>query len=151
MNETVISNPEQLAMFDHPGLIRRYADRSGIKLDEAAHRFNELKKFLYMCAVSDFPCVPSKQIDDIWHEFVLYTKDYQDFCAHFLGGFIHHNPTEQGDTEAYNLTREAAIKTFGSLDSNMWPQAKCNTADCDTSCNHHCSASCDARCGKCKA
>jgi len=31
-------------------------------------------------------------IDVVWHSFILHTKDYADFCQHFYGGFLHHDP-----------------------------------------------------------
>lgn len=34
-----------------------------------------------------------KEIDDMWHTFLLFTKDYMDFCEHYFGHFIHHSPT----------------------------------------------------------
>lgn len=36
--------------------------------------------------------MPSQEADDLWHEFILYTKNYQSFCRHALGGFLHHAP-----------------------------------------------------------
>ncbi len=34
-----------------------------------------------------------KEIDDMWHTFLLFTKDYMSFCEHYFGDFIHHSPT----------------------------------------------------------
>ena len=30
--------------------------------------------------------------DDLWHEFILYTKNYQVFCRKAFGRFLHHTP-----------------------------------------------------------
>ena len=32
-------------------------------------------------------------IDEMWHTFLLYSKDYYDFCHQYLGRMIHHRPT----------------------------------------------------------
>ena len=32
-------------------------------------------------------------IDIAWHEFILMTKDYEQFCHKYLGRFIHHTPS----------------------------------------------------------
>lgn len=38
-----------------------------------------------------------KAIDDLWHTFLLFTKDYQVFCNEYLNGyFFHHQPSEEG-------------------------------------------------------
>jgi hypothetical protein len=31
-------------------------------------------------------------VDDLWHEFILHTKAYDDFCKHAFGRFLHHTP-----------------------------------------------------------
>lgn len=32
-------------------------------------------------------------IDNMWHTFLLFTKDYHEFCSNYLGGvFFHHEP-----------------------------------------------------------
>jgi hypothetical protein len=30
--------------------------------------------------------------DDLWHELILYTKNYQQFCDQAFGRFLHHTP-----------------------------------------------------------
>ena len=36
--------------------------------------------------------MPSQVADDLWHEFILYTKHYEVFCRHAFGRFMHHTP-----------------------------------------------------------
>jgi hypothetical protein len=36
--------------------------------------------------------MPSQAVDDLWHEFILYTKAYDAFCQQAFGGFLHHTP-----------------------------------------------------------
>jgi hypothetical protein len=31
-------------------------------------------------------------VDDLWHEFILYTRAYEAFCGKAFGGFLHHTP-----------------------------------------------------------
>jgi hypothetical protein len=33
-----------------------------------------------------------KEIDDMWHTFILFTKEYMTFCNTHFGRFIHHAP-----------------------------------------------------------
>lgn len=33
------------------------------------------------------------EIDDMWHTFILFTREYTDFCNHYFGHYIHHAPT----------------------------------------------------------
>lgn len=36
--------------------------------------------------------MPSKVVDDLWHEFILHSRDYASFCDKAFGGFLHHTP-----------------------------------------------------------
>ncbi len=36
--------------------------------------------------------MPSKVVDDLWHEFILDTVRYRDFCDRAFGKFLHHSP-----------------------------------------------------------
>ncbi len=49
-----------------------------------------------------FKCVmhqEMKEIDQFWHTFLLFTRDYQKFCADFLGErFFHHEPVNWKET-----------------------------------------------------
>ena len=39
-----------------------------------------------------FVSMPSQVVDDLWHEFILCTKNYQVFCNGAFGRFLHHSP-----------------------------------------------------------
>ncbi len=39
-----------------------------------------------------FVAMPSQVVDDLWHEFILYTKNYEDYCKQAFGQFLHHTP-----------------------------------------------------------
>ena len=36
--------------------------------------------------------MPSVVVDDLWHEMVLHTREYAEFCDAALGRFLHHEP-----------------------------------------------------------
>lgn len=36
--------------------------------------------------------MPSQIVDDLWHEFILYTRDYDRFCRQAFGRKLHHTP-----------------------------------------------------------
>jgi hypothetical protein len=40
--------------------------------------------------------VPSQQVDDVWHAFLLFTQEYAAFCRKTVGFFVHHVPTASG-------------------------------------------------------
>lgn len=59
----------------------------------------EYKKFVYLGVVSDFPVTPPKAIDAVWHEHILFSAAYRDFCHEVLGRPFDHNPELVPDPE----------------------------------------------------
>lgn len=46
----------------------------------------------YLKSGRQFVAMPSQGADDLWHEFILYTKHYETFCQRAFGRFLHHTP-----------------------------------------------------------
>ena len=46
----------------------------------------------YLRSGCKFVAMPSQAADDLWHEFILYTKNYDQFCQQAFGRFMHHTP-----------------------------------------------------------
>ena len=64
----------------------------------------EYKKFIYLGVISDFIVTPSKYIDIIWHEHLLFSKAYREFCDDVIHYQFDHQPeliTSEGQTELY--------------------------------------------------
>jgi hypothetical protein len=38
--------------------------------------------------------MPSQAVDEVWHELILFTRQYDSFCNHAFGRFLHHTPAE---------------------------------------------------------
>lgn len=53
-----------------------------------------LRQFFMAYLKSEFQHVsmPSQVADDLWHEFILYTRHYQAFSRQAFGRFLHHTP-----------------------------------------------------------
>ena len=46
----------------------------------------------YLKSGRNYVSMPSQAADDLWHEFILYTRQYDRFCQKAFGGFLHHTP-----------------------------------------------------------
>lgn len=46
----------------------------------------------HLMSGNKYVAMPSKAVDDLWHEFILYTRDYKVFCNKAFGEFLHHTP-----------------------------------------------------------
>lgn len=47
-----------------------------------------------------------KEIDDMWHTFLLFTIDYREFCYQYFGYYIDHVPTVETDEATQNIKHE---------------------------------------------
>ncbi len=59
--------------------------------------------------------MPSQLADDLWHEFILYTRHYEVFCKRAFGQFLHHTPavvqaSDQTTNEGLRRTWSHACK-----------------------------------------
>lgn len=137
--QPIVVDSTRVINYEAPHIVRRFAKQSGISIEEARRQFAQCLMFLVVCA--EAPSVshaPSSIIDDAWHSFVLHTKDYQAFCEDYLGRFVHHNPTDKPEREAYGRTIRALTARFGKIDRRYWPNNK--AADCDSGvCQGYCS------------
>lgn len=66
--------------YDHPALKERMVVKVGWTPEFTDELFGEMKKFLYLCATNDGSMAPPEDIDEIWHNFILFTGDYADYC-----------------------------------------------------------------------
>ena len=53
----------------------------------------EAKRMLYLTQLTGKPVCPSVEIDDAWHEMILFTPFYHKFCAFIGTDYIHHDPS----------------------------------------------------------
>jgi hypothetical protein len=78
-----------------PGLLERLEKRHpGFGRKDSALVSQGLRQFFlaYLMSGKRFVSMPSQIADDLWHEFILYTRDYDGFCRRAFGGFLHHTP-----------------------------------------------------------
>ncbi len=88
--ETFIRNYElPRGLFDN--LRKR---RPELDLKECQLAANALRQFFlaYLKSGRKYVSMPSQVADDLWHEFILFTRNYDAFCKGAFGGFLHHTP-----------------------------------------------------------
>jgi hypothetical protein len=77
------------------GLLERLEKhRSGMERKDSALVSRGLRQFFvaYLMSGKRYVSMPSQVADDLWHEFILYTREYERFCRRAFGGFLHHTP-----------------------------------------------------------
>lgn len=100
----------------------------------AMHAINEYKKFIYLGVISPTQITPSKLIDVVWHEHILFTKAYRDFCLQIIEQDFDHYPELLPTAEQtalykaqYDATLKLYKKEFGiEAPDNIWETTKFN-------------------------
>jgi hypothetical protein len=106
-------------------VINRFASKKNLSIIEATKQFKKLEVFLEL-ASSDTQN-PTLEVDEAWHEFILHTKQYADFCFSRFGKFIHHKPNESQDCS--NCSTEKC--SSGSQIFSGKQNADCNSCSSD--------------------
>ena len=80
----------------------------------------EMVKFLNLIHITNKKLSPSLFVDLAWHEFILFTRYYNEFCLSHYSRFIHHTPSENEDHTIYQKTIELYIKHYNKPPKAIW-------------------------------
>ena len=90
---------------------RLAARRPELDAAQRALVFDGLREYFQLCRESgrQMVAMPSQVVDDAWHEFILFTRQYARFCEHGLGRFLHHTPASamRSPTDAPDAIKRA--------------------------------------------
>jgi hypothetical protein len=78
-----------------PGLLDKLAKkRPQLELKDRQLVARALRHFFlaHLKSGRKFVSMPSQLADDLWHEFILYTRHYEAFCKQAFGRYLHHTP-----------------------------------------------------------
>jgi hypothetical protein len=85
----------------------------------------EYKKFMYLAATSGYMVSPSEIVDIVWHQHLIFSQSYQDFCV-LLGKQIQHIPSTHSKHEADKFkeaserTQKLYVANFGEQPKSIW-------------------------------
>lgn len=77
--------------------------------EESALHILAYKQFMFMhCLNHATRCAMyTAQADEVWHQHILHTADYEYFCQSIFGQFIHHTPLAQSEAAEYSLRADS--------------------------------------------
>jgi hypothetical protein len=119
------------------------AAEHGTAVAEADRIITDTISFLTVCATNPHQQFrPSRQVDLGWHQFILNTHDYAEFCDRVAGRFIHHVPDEfapperRATTDVLAPTVEA-IKAAGlPFHPELWATGEGSCSQCHAGCTN---------------
>ena len=99
---------QEVLSYQNPAVVRRYQRDFPLNADRAEQLFDDLLRFFWASKKQsldqkkspheealDFTFIMDdemREIDHMWHVFLLYTQDYMDFCQTYFGEYLHHLP-----------------------------------------------------------
>ena len=107
MKSSLIRGLKEATAYQNDLVVDRFIGMYEIPGDEAEIIFRETKKWLWLCATANHErrngcSVPRLVIDnhllfidEMWHNFILFTKEYHEYCRNNFGFYVHHKPTPE--------------------------------------------------------
>src|SRR3989344_1575630 len=139
----------RLDEFEAPYLQEKLLKDSKFNSQEEYQRaFVEFKKYVILDKLTGNSPIgmASVKVDELWHQLILFTKEYSKFCNEIQGYFLHHSPhtsqTPIGKRKEGHLNFVRSYKElFGEIPS-IW-NVKSDSDPCDAcgpdSCGPDCS------------
>ena len=84
-------------------ILARYCKEEGLSMEIAKDHPREMLRFLALCGTATqhgkFYGMTGA-VDELWHTFVIFTREYAAFCDAVAGRFLHHVPEVEGQMSA---------------------------------------------------
>ncbi len=101
MSELQPMELDKLLRYQNNRLITAFTKKFAISEQESQLIFQDMLRFLYLTHHSAQQKLGVRVaidrsllvIDEMWHLFILHTRDYAQFCQQEFGYFVHHEPT----------------------------------------------------------
>ncbi|PCJ59714.1 MAG: hypothetical protein COA79_09930 [Planctomycetota bacterium] len=92
-------------------------------------------KFLTLAGATPASLTPSNPVDLVWHEFLLFTKYYADFCMENFGRFLHHLPDDNKSRNHRQFQKTLGLYSlyFGEPPIEYWGESSF-TKDSNVAC-----------------
>ena len=92
-SELDLKNLKDIYSFKFPDVVIKRT-KEELSINDNQMKLVELDLFDYMSVVKKHSIVEmtNHYTDVLWHNFILDTENYLDFCINYIGFFVHHKP-----------------------------------------------------------
>ena len=104
--------------YSNKSVVQRYCKDHNKSMEYGHELFIQFLKFMYVADVLSKKLIPCymareiREIDNIWHSFLLFTQDYEDFCLKFFNRFLHHRPVSEEQPHPSKEVRKELLHHF---------------------------------------
>ncbi|KTD66085.1 glycine-rich domain-containing protein [Legionella spiritensis] len=89
---------DELLTYENPGVVSYFTHHNPtFSLNASRQLFTDLLGWLWLNALRQQKNCPTYffgpllPMDDMWHAFILHSRDYVSFCERYFDGYFHHN------------------------------------------------------------
>ncbi len=123
----------QQILDQNPVLFSKITASLNCEQDDVSVAIREVVRFLFL--VADYPSgklTPSNRVDLAWHEFILCTKAYWEFCDATFGRTIHHYPggSDHNNQSQFAETLRLYKTRFGIPNPFFWGTGNQDAPEC---------------------
>ncbi|HEX7667501.1 MAG TPA: hypothetical protein VF407_23375 [Polyangiaceae bacterium] len=97
---------DDVLRYENEEVVHRFAADHGISYADASEIFLETKRWLWLSATHRSLALPlfseARAIDEMWHTFLLFSRDYATFCDESFGFFVHHAPRTKREKDEWD-------------------------------------------------
>jgi hypothetical protein len=122
----------RLILEDNPLLSKKIEKAADVLTDEVETLLTEVLRFMELTVIAAERLTPSHIVDFAWHEFILFTRYYADFCETQFGRFVHHHPggNESENRICFKKTHYYYQKTYDEVPNpKYWGNVLAEIAD----------------------
>lgn len=116
---------DEVLKYQNPKVLKLYKQNRPHNELDAETAFTEVLKYLWLtqkhardlqtAEAEHLPkhCVmllSMREIDEMWHEFILVTKDYMNFCDKYFGKYLHHMPDVVENLPGWSENEKAEVE-----------------------------------------
>lgn len=107
------------------GLFEKFVKaRPGLDVKQQQLVARALRQFFlaYLKSGCKRVAMPSQVVDDLWHEFILFTREYAAFCQVAFGRFLHHTPAVKLGGASHDNEGLRRVWWYCCLEENINPR-----------------------------
>ena len=95
-------------------VVYRFMNIYNVEKEEADSILEETIKFLSLSSLDFNFFIDDSMliIDEMWHNFILFTNDYGKFCFENFGRYIHHQPTTKKEKEEQQINKNQKLEEY---------------------------------------
>lgn len=97
---------KNLLTYRNEDVVDRFLKMYDVSEQEALEIFDETLKWLWLGNQVEGVFIDDSTliIDEMWHNFILFTQDYEVFCLNNFGRYIHHQPERRKQQDYYAIS-----------------------------------------------